>query len=150
MRKWQLNFVLIAYLSVLVGPIETCLAEDADNIEWVTEYGDARRLGMKLDRPVLLFVTTNNCGYCVKMQDHAFSDDQIKGDLQDSFVPAKLNLSLDDQLAVDLKVNIFPTTVIIAPSGKIIDYARGYLSKDQLRRRMVDAMGVHHSIASNR
>jgi thioredoxin-related protein len=139
-------------LAVLFFPGGYCCtrAEEPAPIQWLTEYVSARRQGIKEDRLVLLFVTSENCGYCVKMQKETLSDRTIIKELQNKFVPAKLKLKTGDELAQQLQVNIYPTTLIISPQGKILDYARGYLTTSELRQRMDNALIEQHSLASSR
>lgn len=151
MRDWRGKAVLVLAMITVLSVQERSIADEPQQpIEWLTEYGAARREGIKLDRPVLLFVTSEHCGYCVKMHDVSFSNHKIIHELRSSFVPAKLNLASDSELAQELKVSIYPTTVIISPQGKILDYARGYLNPNELSKRMSDAISEHDSLASSR
>jgi protein disulfide-isomerase len=141
---------LALWLTALVVSGSLACAEEPAPIHWLTEYASARREGIKEDRLVLLFVTSDHCGYCLKMQDNTLSNQSIVQTLQTKFVPAKLTLKLDDELAQQLQVSIYPTTMIISPQGKILDYARGYLSPEELHLRMDSALIQQNSLASNR
>lgn len=138
---------LMALAFLLSSCLPTC-ADEPQSIDWVSDYSDARRKGMETERPVLLYVTTDGCHYCDKMQSFTFSDHQVMKDLQDQFVTAKVQLPADSDLGKQLMITIYPTTIIISPQGKILDYVRGYLDPVSLQRRMSDAIGVHHSVAS--
>jgi protein disulfide-isomerase len=150
MRKRSGYRKLALVLTVVFVSGGFACAEEPAPVEWLTEYASARREGIKEDRLVLLFVTSENCGYCVKMQDETLSDQTIIRELQRKFVPAKLKLKLDDELAQQLHVKIYPTTLIISPQGKILDYARGYVTSKELHQRMNDALVEQTSLASNR
>ncbi|MEM8681622.1 MAG: thioredoxin family protein, partial [Planctomycetota bacterium] len=113
-----------------------------ESIDWVDEYSAARRAGIAQDRPVLLFVTTDGCTHCDRMIDGTFQDANVIDALADDFVPAQIKLSPADELAKQLKVTLFPTTIIISTEGKILDYARGYLSANQLHQRLDAAATV--------
>ncbi len=118
-------------------------------IEWLTHYGNARRASDKLERPVMLFLTTDGCVHCTRMQHDAFRDKRIIHDVKKSFVPAMIKIRGESRLATDLRVTVYPTTVFIAPDGKILDYIRGYIPTEHLRYRMnrvVDASAA--SVAS--
>lgn len=110
--------------------------KDSEKIEWVRAYSSARRTGTDSSRPVLLFLTTDGCRHCVRMKHDSFSDPRVAKQVNESFVPAMLHLEADSELGQALKVTIYPTTIIIHPDGRIMDYVRGYISRDELRARM--------------
>jgi protein disulfide-isomerase len=114
-------------------------------IKWLREYNSARLKGIEKSRLVLLFITTEHCIYCEKMHDQAFSDHEVIREVQQSFVPAELKLDPTSELARQLQITIYPTTLIIDTDGTILDYARGFISKDDLRHRMSKA-----SLSTNR
>ncbi|MCA9262823.1 MAG: thioredoxin family protein, partial [Planctomycetales bacterium] len=122
--------------------------DQAASVRWVNHYGQARQLSGETNRPVLLFLTTEGCIHCTRMQNDAFQDSSIVNDLNRDFVPAKLKLNADSSLARDLRVTIYPTTVLIAPDGKILDYVRGYVPSHDLQRRMRNATLHTNSVAS--
>lgn len=132
--------VLLLFLALAFRSSCTCcFAADGTPIFWLADYNLARQQGIEQHRPVLLFVTTDGCVYCERMLDQVFKDEKVQADLNSNFVPAMLKLNASAELAQQLKITIYPTTVIISPDGKILDYVRGYLSTDQFQARMADA-----------
>ena len=101
-------------------------------VDWVKTYRNAREIGTDSHRPVFLFVTSEACTYCRKMEQESLEEQAIVSKLQTSFVPTRLKLDPESQLAKDLKITMFPTTVIIAPDGRIVDYVRGYMDRQKL------------------
>ena len=122
----------------------------AVKVNWVTQYGKARRTGSKLERPVMLFLTMDGCIHCVRMEHDAFQDKHLVARLNQSFVPAMIKTDIESRLARELKVTVFPTTVFIAPDGKILDYIRGFISTDDLRSRMSRAMDASAASVASR
>lgn len=105
-------------------------------IKWITSYDEARRIGTRSNRPVMLFVTMDGCYYCDKMRFESFNHTAIAQELADDFVPAVLYLKPDSKLAKSLKITLYPTTMFIAPDGKIISYSRGYVPREQFQSHM--------------
>lgn len=122
----------------VVDPVPTTSPEPRQPtvINWIHKYGTARRTGTKKQKPVMLFLTMDGCLHCRRMDHTVFSDSRIATGLNQKFVPARLKLERTSQLAQDLKVTVFPTTVFIAPDGKILDYVRGYLPSQKFRHHM--------------
>ncbi|HEY6563542.1 MAG TPA: DUF255 domain-containing protein, partial [Pirellulaceae bacterium] len=90
---------------------------DAQGVRWCQVYDEARIEGIEKALPVLLFVTTENCLYCRLMQDQALRDANVVDGLKRDFVPAKLKLDPKSELAQQLQITIYPTTLIIATDG---------------------------------
>ncbi len=138
MHKTYLRlFVLALSFAVVHGAADAqSVVEDPatqkSRIDWVKSYRTAREKGTAASRPVFLFVTSEECSYCKKMERESLKNQSIIRKLSADFVPARLKLDPESQLARELKVTMFPTTVIIAPDGKIVDYVRGYMSGDKL------------------
>lgn len=112
-------------------------------IDWITSYDDARAEGKKTERPIMLFVTMEECRYCLKMQRNSFDDSSIKDEVAGSFVPAKLYLDPDSYLGKSLKITLFPTTMFIAPDGKILGYVRGYIPRETFRAELLAAKSAN-------
>ncbi len=138
-----LNCHTFVFALLFLGMLANCSngeTKDVVKIDWVRGYSSARRSGTESSRPVLLFVTTDGCRHCVRMEQDAFRNDAIARQINQSFVPAMLHLDSDSELGEALKVTIYPTTIIIHPDGRIMDYVRGYISPEELRSRMELAM----------
>lgn len=135
-------------LAWLLSSCHVVLAQEPSPVNWLEDYSEARRKGIETDRPVLLYVTSQDCHFCSKMQSLTFADNQVMRDLQDRFVAAKVHLAADSELGKQLMINIYPTTIIISPQGKILDYVRGYMDPVALQRRMSDAIGAQNSLAA--
>ncbi len=124
---------------LMASPAASQEPEDSP-IAWVADYDTARELSRQQQKPVFLFLTSDGCRFCKKMQSEALTDPSVIRQAQAAFVPTKLRIDPDSPLAKALKVRIFPTTVIISPDGKIVDYARGYLPTNDLVGRMKQAV----------
>jgi thioredoxin-related protein len=149
------RYPAVFFLSLAIAATAACAGEpigDAQptNINWVTQYGTARREGSKLDRPVMLFLTTDGCIHCVRMKRDSFQDEHLAASLNNSFIPAMIKTDMNSRLARELKVTMFPTTVFIAPDGKILDYIRGYIPKDDFRSRMSHVMDATAASVASR
>lgn len=122
------------------APSASRASHDTQTVRWIKTYGAARRKGVDDERPVFLFVTSDDCRYCRKMEEESLNKGTIIQHLRKSFIPARLKLDAESKLARDLKVTIFPTTVIIAPDGKIVDYVRGYMDEEKLTECISEAL----------
>lgn len=147
-KRQRLWILVLATIAVAAFNTLATAEENAVTIQWVQHYGHARRISGESQRPVLLFLTTESCIHCLRMEHGTFQDSRVAATILDSFVPARLKLNEESALARDLKVTVYPTTVMIAPDGRILDYVRGYVDTEVLRERMAIAIHKDNTIAA--
>ena len=114
--------------------ITTTLA--AETVTWQQDVSKAQTLAAKNERPMLVFVTSASCGYCTKMKRDSLSNQNVVSLINGSFVPLKLDAGRDDQMISRYRVDVYPTTIVVAPDGKVVDRIRGYVSARSFRDRL--------------
>jgi len=84
-------------------------------------------------------VYTDWCGWCKRMDRDTYSKPDVQAYLDKSFVPVKLNAEADTrvhyakgeysyrELAAGFGINSYPTTLFLAPDGKHLASAPGYM-----------------------
>jgi len=93
------------------------------------EYTDADQAWTAVQqsqRPLLLFVSTNNCYFCNKMEVETYVHPQILASIRELFVTAKIKKEQNPELVEHLGVRAFPTTLLIAPNGDLITRIEGF------------------------
>jgi thioredoxin-related protein len=89
-------------------------------------------------RPTLYYVTSPYCPYCDLMERDTFSDPVIRAILQKSFEPARVLADRQPAIAQNLRVQAYPTTVVVDPSNRIVDSIQGYLPPREFERRLIE------------
>lgn len=131
-RRTPCGLARVVLAPLLVAAIPGGLAA-ADPIRWRTDYDAARKEARDKGWPLLLEVGTESCTYCRKMDATTFQDSGIQDLVNGAFVPLKVDANANPELAQALRVQMYPTTVIAAPDGKIHAFLQGYVGADQLR-----------------
>ncbi len=98
----------------------------ADPVTWRSDYNAARREAADAGRPMAVVLGTDECVYCRKLEATTLRDAAVAGMLAGQFVPLKVDANRQPKLAQALRVNLYPTTVLAAPDGKIIAFLEGY------------------------
>ena len=124
----------VLLLAVQVGPL---FADE--RIHWHSNVAQAWQRVRELDQPLLLFITTPNCGYCKLMKQQTFRDKRVVNDVNQSFVPARINSQDSRKLTQYLKIRIYPSTIIIGPDRRIVEQIPGYIAADKMRTRLASA-----------
>lgn len=121
----------LAAFSALVLISTPALA--ADPIPWRTDYNAARKESQETGKPMLVEIGSDNCLYCRKMEATTFTDPAIVELLKNHYIPLKINASQDNTLVQALRVQMYPTTVLAGPDGKIHSFLQGYMAAAQLK-----------------
>ncbi len=103
---------------------------------WRTDYNSARKEAQEKGLPLMVVVGTNDCFYCRKLEAGPFRDPAITELLAGGFIPLKLDATRAPDLAKALKVQLYPTTVLAAPDGKIHAFIEGYVEADRLGEQL--------------
>ena len=124
-------------LTLLIVPL-TCVrsAVAADSVGWQTDVNQAWKMTQQQDRPLLVFVTSEDCAYCVKMKNSTYADSFVRAQIAACFVPLELNGRDASPLVKDLHVESYPTTFIISPRAVILDRISGYVPPEALAKRL--------------
>ncbi len=116
--------------------VATALAETSTTGNWKTDANQAWQSAQQDQRPMLLFITMQNCVYCRKMEQNTFTNQQVVAGIQQSFIPVTVAADRNEALVRKLRVATYPTTVIISPNGGVLDYMVGYVGPDEFTRRL--------------
>ena len=115
------------------------LAAD-DAVRWRTDYNAARAEAHEKNAPLVVVVGTDDCIYCRKQDATTFRDPALAELLNRQAVIVKVNGGKEPAFVQALKIQIYPTTVIAAPDGKIVSFLQGYVTADQLRDHVKSAV----------
>lgn len=119
---------------VLVFSLVPAAAAAADPVRWRGDYSAARKEAADGGLPLCLYISSEQCVYCRKMEGGPLTDPAVTGLLGGGqFVPVKLDGNKDAVVARALRVQVYPTTVLAGPDGTIHAVLQGFVSADQLR-----------------
>ncbi|WP_455449837.1 DUF255 domain-containing protein [Natrinema thermotolerans] len=107
--------------------------DDTTRVEW-REWGQAAfDEAAEADRPVLLSLTATWCDHCHEMDEETYAEPRIAANLNDSFVPVRVDVDRYPRVRDRYNMGGFPSTVFLAPNGEVLTGA-GYLGPDGMRQ----------------
>ncbi len=107
----------------------------ADEIQWQGDPARAWKSASESGRPLFIFATMEGCVHCRRMEQGTFSDSTVQSHVNERFVPVYMPLDRHEQLIERWKINTFPTTLLVAPSGVVLVRIKGFTSADELLRQ---------------
>jgi len=111
----------------------------ADEIAWRSDLRTAWSEAQEQHRPLLVFITRDDCPYCTKMKQSTYLDAHIVERVDEGFIPVVVDSAVEEKFVHDLKVSAFPTTVLISPDAKILDRIKGFVEPEKFDARLVAA-----------
>ena len=122
-----------AVVVVLVASVCSSVSAETPLIAWRTDIDAAWRSTKENERLLLLYVKSENCYFCRKMESDSYRDPQVKAVIEASFVPAAIHAGKSPELTKKMGISAFPTSVIINSDGQVIDAVEGYVPAKKLQ-----------------
>ena len=125
-----------AFVLTLLVAASQSIAEDGSAFQWHSDLSAATSEVKEHQRPLIILFTMDNCVYCQKIKASTYQDKVVSGTISRAFVASVVNGPKNPKLAEKFKIKIYPTTVIIAPTGKIVDSISGYIDSTEMSKRL--------------
>jgi protein disulfide-isomerase len=106
------------------------------DVNWHTDVAHAWQQTQQKRRPLLIFVTHQNCIFCTKMKKGTLRDGKIAAKIDGNFVPLVIDGADDCPLLKELNVKAYPATFVVSPEAVILDRIDGYVTADILAKRL--------------
>lgn len=106
---------------------------DATRVDWRDWGPEAFAEANRSDKPLLLSLTATWCGACHEMDARTYSEPRIAANINDSFVPIRVDVDRYPRVRERYNMGGFPTTAFLTPGGKLLSGA-AYLGPDGLRQ----------------
>jgi thioredoxin-related protein len=105
---------------------------------WRSDALAAWKASQASGRPMLFYVTSTHCPYCVLMERKTLSDPNVQA-LLGSFESARVYADRQPKVANNLRVHAYPTTVIVDANNVIVESIEGYVEPREFQRRLAEA-----------
>ena len=116
---------LAASKTSLVGP-EASANGSQKQIFWHENLESGWRESRRLGRPMVIFITSARCRYCDAMKAETWSDFGIENRIGSEFVAVRLTPELNSMELSRISVQVYPTTLVALPQGKVVDHRTGF------------------------
>jgi len=107
-------------------------ATASTRVEWRSWGPDAFSEAADTDTPILLSLSATWCGACHEMDARTYSEPRVAANINDSFVPIRVDVDRNPRVRERYAMGGFPTTAFLTPTGELLTGA-GYLGPDGMR-----------------
>ena len=141
MRK-LFTLAAVGFLMLSIGKT----AEAQGDIPWLTDWRQARDVAQKQHRLVLLHFWSGSCVPCKRLETNVFNRPEVARAFRAGYIPVKVNVDQDRQLATHYGVTSWPTDVIVDATGKVLHRQQSPPEAHQYVA-FLDSIKSHHSVA---
>ncbi len=111
-------------------------AGDVTPVVWHSDAQNAWKATQANGRPLLIFVTRDNCYHCTQMKDRTYRNPAVAGAINRSYVPLVLDGGSNSPLLKELNVTAYPSTFVVSPQAVILDRIVGFIAPEALSGRL--------------
>lgn len=130
-RMGRIGCLMFGVALALTAPV---VADEAGQAGWHRDITSAWKQAKQLERPILIYVASNACTYCRKMEQGTLADPEVQSQVQNRFVGVSIDSSKQPQIARSLRIRAYPTTIVYGPDGKLLASRRGYIGPLEFRQ----------------
>lgn len=88
-----------------------------EQIAWTPDFRTACGMAAEQRRLVLLHFFNDNCPPCVRLEKNVFTKNEVAEAVAQNYLPVKVHVGKNPQLASRYRINQWPTDVVVTPSG---------------------------------
>lgn len=125
-------------VTALTGGCESSLdtaSGDTGGIGWLKDYNAALAQAQPTNQLIVMDFYATWCGPCKTMERTTFRDTKVVERMA-GFVPLKVDVDKQQQLATQYGIEVMPTTIVADAKGSVVTTAVGYLDA----RRFLDLL----------
>ncbi|SIR45784.1 hypothetical protein SAMN05421858_2313 [Haladaptatus litoreus] len=102
-------------------------------IEWREWGADAFEAAKDENKPILLSLSARWCSWCHEMDEKTYSIPTLAANVNDSFIPIRVDIDRHPRVRERYNMGGFPTTVFLTPEGEHLTGAT-FLDHDTMRQ----------------
>jgi thiol:disulfide interchange protein len=128
-RRYKTRLILLGILAVLVFCEYGRLRVAPERVPWQTNLAGASAEAGKTGKRVFIDFTADWCGPCQSLKTTLWNDPDVAAAIQARFVPVRIDVDLQKDIASQYIHEAIPAFVILTPDGTQQKFSEGAMSK---------------------
>lgn len=124
-QKTQTRFLFLAIAGIALLGLWRAAFPFRSTVDWRTDLSAALDTAGDDHKPVLINFSSRACVYCERMEAEVFPTEAVRAELA-KFVPVKIDVNAQEELAARYNVVALPTYVITDASGANLATVSGF------------------------
>jgi thioredoxin-related protein len=125
------KFCLYTLLGVVLFTAPAFGGDHQENIRWV-DFNLGQAQSKQTGKVMVIYFFSKTCPACAQMEKTTWKDSRVVEALNTRYIPVKVDVDEERQIAGLYKVYYLPTTWFIEPDGKPFGNRSGYIPADLL------------------
>lgn len=121
----RFGVLLALTLSLWLSSFSSVQAQNAAKIYWHTDLAKAAQQARASGKYVFLHFYGNNCAPCRAMEEQVFTNPQVIAGMNRTYIPVRINVEEQVELAQRYAVKAIPSDIILKPSGELFYRRKG-------------------------
>lgn len=134
LSKMSSGKALLVMIVAVVGL--TGASPKVPRVKWRRDYLAACKEARESQRPMVVDFGTRECIWCKKLDATTFHDQEVIKQMNEQFIPVKIDAERDPSLAQSMRVQIYPTLVFISHDGKVLGSHEGFVDVEQFNQQL--------------
>ena len=109
---------------------------------------DAKKRAKEEDKALVVYFFSRYCGYCEAMDKDVLNEKEVNALLKRDTVYVRIDVDKDPETARKHNVRGFPTTLLVANTGKTIGKIPGYIPREAFKKILLILKGRYYETMS--
>jgi thioredoxin-related protein len=116
-------------------------------LEWRASLDAAHEEAVRTKKPMLLIIDSDDCKFSRKMHQTTLKDQGIVWSINRSFIPVRLDIRQNIEIARKLEIKRIPATIALSPHADLLGGLIGFAENAQYREMLFNVKKLNDQIS---
>jgi len=128
----------IAFVTVTKAEVPDTFSPQipGNGIRWLGDLGPAAEKAAQSERPLLIYITTDNCVFCRKMERQTWAEKAVVERVNHDYIALKLDAKQNRELVKRFNIRGYPTTLLVQIKNKKAFKLEGFFDAEKLLKNL--------------
>lgn len=143
LKEGNVTYLRTAAVGLLMFVAGVRAVSAADAVAWHTDFATAVADAEARDLPLLVYLTSSHCAYCVKMKAQTLAHPSVVAAVGEKYAALTVARGTAPELERRLNVRAYPTTVVLEADQTELGRITGFVAPQQLTAALARLEAQH-------